>query len=106
MSGSVSRRRIHEGGRSRTQGRGRSRSQFPDVNSVLPRIGAENPFIRRVGLHLVRVPIWPLMSTDRETPRRRVGGLLRPNVIDIQLLKDRSTKRAILRNGEHLEVAP
>src|SRR5262249_1986633 len=84
VPGPIARGRVHEWYRSRSQGRVASH-QFPDVNPVLPRVGAHNPLIGGVRLHLVWVAIRPLMSTDRETPRRRVGGSLRPNVIEILL---------------------
>jgi hypothetical protein len=35
------------------------------------------------------------MSADRETPRRRVGGVHRPNVIGIKLLKHGRPKGSI-----------
>src|SRR5215831_19993328 len=100
--------RVHERCRSRSQGRRASQGQFPDVNPVLPRIGAENPLIRWIRLYLVRVSII-LMSAKRETPRRRAGGgLLRKrmiNVTEIVLLKHRSPERPICRNGERFEPA-
>jgi hypothetical protein len=96
VPGPIPQGRVHERYRSRSQGRGGSRGQFPDVNPVLPSIRAQNPFIRGVRLHLVRVSVRPLMSAERETPRRRVGsGLMRKrsvNVIDILLLKHRRTE--------------
>jgi hypothetical protein len=92
-----------EGCRSRSQGRGGSLGQFPDVNPVLPCIGAHNPLIRGIRLHLVRVPIRPLMGADRETYRRRVGGGLRPNVIEILLLKHRRPERPTRQNREDFE---
>src|SRR5204862_2950316 len=82
-----------------------SLGQFPDVNPVLPRIGAHNPLIRGVRLHLVRVAIRPLMSADRETPWRRVGGSRRPNVIEILLLKHRGPEQPTYQNWEDFEVA-
>ena len=105
VPGPIARGRVHEGYRSRSQGRGASRGQLPDVNPVLPRIGAQNPLIRGVRLQLVRVSIRPLMSADRETPRRRVGGRLRPNVIEILLLKHRRPERPPCQNREDFEVA-
>src|SRR6266545_1620409 len=60
------------------RGGGTAQGQFPDVNPVLSRIGTNNPLIRGVRLHLVRVSVRPLMSAKRETSRRRVGGGLGP----------------------------
>src|SRR5215471_11168514 len=100
--------RVHEGYRSRSQGLGGSHGQFPDVNPVLSRIGANNPLIRGVRLHLVRVSII-LMSAERETPLRRAGGgLLRKrmvNVTEIMLLKHRRPERPTCQNWERFEPA-
>ena len=101
----IARGRVHEGYRSRSQRRGASHGQFPDVDPVLPRIGAHNPLVGGVGFHLVRVSIRPLMSADRETPRRRAGGPRRPNVIYIFHLKHRRPERPICQNWEHFKVA-
>src|SRR6476619_2629126 len=62
---------------------------IPDVNPVLSRIRAHDPLIRGVRLHLVRMTIRPFMSAERKTPRRRVGGSRRSNVIDRLHLKYR-----------------
>src|SRR5215472_9107122 len=108
VPGPIARGRVHEGYRSRSQRHGGSRGQFPDVNPVLPRIGAHNPLIRGVRLHLVRVSII-LMSAERETPRRRAGGgLLRKrmvNVTEIMLLKHHRPERPTCQNWERFEPA-
>src|SRR5215475_10591004 len=44
------------------------------------------------------------MSTDRETSRRRVGGLLRPNITEVLLLKHCRPERPICQNWEDFEV--
>ena len=109
VPGPIARGRVHEGYHSRSQGRGASQSQFPDVNPVLPRIGAHNPLIRGVRLHLVRVSIRPLMSAKRETPRRRVGGGLSPkrsvNVTESLHLEHRRPERPAWQNWEDFEPA-
>lgn len=43
------------------------------------------------------------MSADRETPRRRVGGVRRPNVIEIVLLKHGRPKGSICVYWERFE---
>ena len=105
----IARGRVHEGYRSRSQRRGASHGQFPDVNPVLPRIGAHNPLVRGVRFHLVRVSIRPLMSADRETPRRRAGGGLSRkrsvNVTESLHLKHRRPERPIWQNWEHFKPA-
>lgn len=45
VPGPIARGRVHERYRGRSQGRGASQVQFPDVNPVLPHIGAHNPLI-------------------------------------------------------------
>ena len=82
VPGPIARGHVYEGCRSRSQRRNGSRGQFPDVNPVLPQIGLQNPLFEG------SVCVWwgcppSLMTADRETPRRRVGGRQRPNVSGI-----------------------
>ena len=80
-------------------------TQALDSAAMVARALHENPAIQQVIIGPEADQIRPFMSAERKTPRRRVGGSRRSNVIDRLHLKYRRPEPPIRQDWKDFEPA-